>query len=60
MMHRHISNLKRILQLENSKLTVELYRLSDLEKLTQIILDCSEYGARGLLRVRRSKKLLLV
>ena len=50
MRHRHISNLKSILQLENSKSTVELYT-SDLEKLTQIILDCSEYGARGLLNL---------
>ena len=41
--HRHISNLKSIPQLENSMSTVELYT-SDLEKLTKIILDCSEYA----------------
>ena len=48
--HKHILNLKSILQLENSKSKVELYT-SDLEKLTQIILDCSVYGARGLLNL---------
>ena len=50
MRHKHILNLKSILQLENSKSKVELYT-SDLEKLTQIILDCSVYGARGLLNL---------
>ena len=35
--HRHISNLKSILQLENSKSTLELYT-SDQEILTQIII----------------------
>ena len=48
--HKDISNLKSILQLENSKSKVELYA-SDLEKLTQIILDCSVYRARGLLNL---------
>ena len=50
MRHKHILNLKIILQLENSKSKVELFT-SDLEKLTQIILDCSVYGARGLLNL---------
>ena len=50
MRHKHISNLKNILRLENSKSKVETYT-SGLEKLTQIIPDCSVYGARGLLNL---------
>lgn len=47
---RHVMNLKSFLQSENSNATAELYT-NNPEKLTQIILDCSKYGARGLLNL---------
>ena len=43
-----IRRLKGILYLENSEIIADSY-ISNPEKLTQIILDCSVYGARGIL-----------
>ena len=44
----YIRRLKGILYLENSEIIADSY-IGDPEKLTQIILDCSVYGARGVL-----------
>ena len=46
----YIERLKGILYLENSEIIADSY-ISDPEKLTQIILDCSVYGARGVLKL---------
>ena len=46
----YIERLKGILYLENSEIIADSY-ISDPEKLTQIILDCSVYGARGILKL---------
>ena len=46
----HIERLKGLLYLENSEIIADSY-ISDPEKLTQIILDCSVYGARGVLKL---------
>ena len=46
----YIACLKGILYLENSEIIADSY-ISDPEKLTQIILDCSVYGARGVLKL---------
>ena len=46
----YIERLKGLLYLENSEIIADSY-ISDPEKLTQIILDCSVYGARGVLKL---------
>ena len=46
----YIERLKGILYLENSEIIADSY-ISDPEKLAQIILDCSVYGARGVLKL---------
>ena len=45
-----IKRLKGLLYLENSEIIADSY-ISDPEKLTQIILDCSVYGVRGVLKL---------
>ena len=45
----YIGRLKGMLYLENSEMIADSY-ISDPEKLTQIILNCSVYGARGVLK----------
>ena len=50
--HKHILNLKSTLMSENSSVSVDLYT-NNSEKLTQIILDCSKYGAGGLLKLSK-------
>ena len=46
----YILRLKGILYLENSEIIADSY-INDPEKLTQIILACSVYGARGVLKL---------
>ena len=46
----YIGRLKGMLYLENSEIIADSY-ISDPEKLTQIILDCSVCGARGVLKL---------
>ena len=46
----YIGRLKGILYRENSEIIADSY-ISDPAKLTQIILDCSVYGARGVLKL---------
>ena len=48
----YIRHLKGILYLENSEIIAASY-ISNLEKLTQIILDCSLNGARGVLKLSK-------
>ena len=54
----YILRLKGILYLENSEIIADSY-INDLEKFTQIILDCSVYGARGVLKLGKETQRLL-